>query len=170
MSQTAAQRGYTASGSRRNTRVRQWPAGPVIAKVHAPNGETFTIATVRSRVLRRNYVGLRLRFSSGRVIESAALRVMPALYWNVGRVCGSHPYGVMYGILHNSHDVASVRTVGHLEHLHPVPLKRGTPSPGAVVYKILTRTPGRLTVRVPTGRVYMEARVASIYAETPCAR
>lgn len=135
------------------TLMRRLPGGSVIVKANAPNRETFTVTTERTRMLGRTYVGLRLAFSSGVVTESAALRVAPSLRWNVGRVCGSRPYSVVYGILDEPHNETLVRVGGRLERLHVAPVMSGTPSRDVVVYKILTRSPERLVVRAPSGRV-----------------
>jgi hypothetical protein len=152
------------------TLARQLPGGPTVVKANAPSGEAFTIATERTRILGKIYVGLRLVFSGGMIAESAALRVIHSLYWNVSRVCGSRPYGVLYGILGKSHDEALVRVGGHVMSMHAGPSVSGGPSKGVVVYKVLTRPPERLIVRASSGHILEEADISSTYSETPCAK
>lgn len=83
-----------------------------ITEARTPDGRVVVISSFRTELFNRQYLGLRVAFPApeAKVIESAALRLMLPLHWNIGRICGREHYLVVYGWLASLDDHVFARS------------------------------------------------------------
>ncbi len=151
--------------------IKRLPGGSrVLVTVPTPSSGSLSVASQEGHILGKVSRGLKiiLNGSTPTVIGAGALRFAPPLDWEVVRVCGAHPFTMIYGVLEMKSYRAFVRSNHELHVMKRVTIPASVGWHGVLVYRVSSQMPLELIVRMPVGRTVANKSVSSILAATPC--